>query len=159
MSRPSRLGSNRCPMPDATTPSTRSFGSFTTSSSPHPSMAKILPPTLSPGFDPNPVPRLTAGSARKRAASCSKRCPDSGVSVGTEASSSVRVAPEEPGQPVVQRSDGGHRHLGAEGPPALLVAAKLRLQALLGPVERELPQLGIEIGRLAGGLGQVPAVD
>jgi hypothetical protein len=56
MRRPSCLGSKRAPIPDPTSWSTWFLGSFTTSSPPL-SMAKVLPPTLSPGEEPNPVPR------------------------------------------------------------------------------------------------------
>src|SRR5206468_7260729 len=85
------------------------------------------------GVRPEPGPLTHPWIGEEARASRSKRCSASGISLATQALS-VRAAPEESGQPVVQRSVGVHGHLRAEGPPALLVAAKLRLQALRGPV-------------------------
>src|SRR6266508_113133 len=79
MSRPSCRGSKRAPAPEATSSSTRCFGSFTTSSPPL-SMAKVLPPTLSPGEEPHPerrIARVSTGSAAPRKAVLGRACPDS----------------------------------------------------------------------------------
>ncbi len=79
MSHPSCRGSKRAPAPEATSSSTRCFGSFTTSSPPL-SMAKVLPPTLSPGEEPHPerrIARVSTGSAAPRKAELGRACPDS----------------------------------------------------------------------------------
>jgi hypothetical protein len=74
--------SKRSAVPASTSSSTRAFGSFTTSWL-RTIMAKILPPTLSPGEEPNPVPLLTVGKSVNRFESRSKVSSDFGSPLST----------------------------------------------------------------------------